>query len=525
MESILTLIKNGHFQLALERCDDTLRVQTSAMTQERCVLLVYKGWCLHRLQRSLSARKWIEQGASLSLGWVIDIAELIQQFYLETYLFEELIDISYRLLAIDKNNADIWHRLGVAYYYLGENRCAVEACSTARSLYDNPQSAFTLSLSMMRQGDYRQGFALYEARTKATSCQQWVTALALTIPHLFDVLSPATFRLTSSSAFLADQPRSHYRLLITSEQGLGDCIQFVRLLSLLRQKMVERIADKGSELVTVTIDLLLSQPHHSLRGVLETAEGVDCVIPVAEWSPASSADYDAYCPMMSLMHYLDLDIASIPARKQYLSAQTAHHSLWDDVSLLNPSVKRSLNVGLVLASPSIDDEQAWVNDSKNKKSVPLEKCDVLFSVEHTRFFNVQIPISENDQQYLAQHAVVDLSSRITSFTDTAAIIDHMDIVISIDTSVAHLAGAMGKPVFTLLPYVADWRWQQNRDDSPWYPTMRLFRQTSDGDWRQVMERVRQAIQQQAKRYSSIPCRNIPLHSFPQSISPLAEKAI
>ncbi|MDP7281598.1 MAG: glycosyltransferase family 9 protein, partial [Candidatus Poribacteria bacterium] len=132
-------------------------------------------------------------------------------------------------------------------------------------------------------------------------------------------------------------------------------------------------------------------------------------------------------------------------------------------------------------------------NDKNR-SIDLQQFKPLLSRNDCRFYSLQVGReSDQQRQIFEQYQVVDLSPQLTDFALTAAAIQQLDLVITVDTSVAHLAGALGKPVWTLLPYIPDWRWLLDRDDSPWYPSMRLFRQTQAGDWPGVFARASKAL--------------------------------
>jgi ADP-heptose:LPS heptosyltransferase len=128
------------------------------------------------------------------------------------------------------------------------------------------------------------------------------------------------------------------------------------------------------------------------------------------------------------------------------------------------------------------------------RSIPFEKLEPLLAVENVRFFSLQIDRSNTKASALEKSKVIDLTAQITDFADTAALLTHLDLVISVDTAAAHLAGAMGRKVWTLLPHIPDWRWGLEREDTPWYPTMRLFRQPTLGDWDAVIRRVAEELQ-------------------------------
>ena len=192
--------------------------------------------------------------------------------------------------------------------------------------------------------------------------------------------------------------------------------------------------------------------------------------------------FDYHCSLMSLPLALGTRLATIPAKQIYLFADESLRNAWD--ARLPPKTKP--RIGIV-----------WSGGAKHKndrnRSIDLLTFASLLSA-NVHWISLQKELRESDTAVLRQiDQVVSYDEELTDFSETAAIIDLLDLVISVDTSVAHLAGAMGKQVWILLPYNSDWRWLLDRSDSPWYPTARLFRQDSTRSWGSVITRVRGAL--------------------------------
>jgi hypothetical protein len=207
--------------------------------------------------------------------------------------------------------------------------------------------------------------------------------------------------------------------------------------------------------------------------------------PVQEWvvPSASLPDYDVHCPLPSLPMTLGTTLENIPAAVPYLHADGALASQWRE-KLAAHAKGSALRVGMVWrGNPQ--------HGNDRNRSMPAAALRSLGGISDVHFFSLQK--EAGDKPDLPLDAWTDLTADLRDFADTAAMIDALDLVITVDTSVAHLAGALGKPVWTLLAIAPDWRWLLHRDDSPWYPTMRLFRQGAAGDWAEVIGRVREAL--------------------------------
>lgn len=250
------------------------------------------------------------------------------------------------------------------------------------------------------------------------------------------------------------------KLLILAEQGLGDYIQFARYLPVLEAMGMTVIAQVPSALESL-MDTL------PFKGFFVRKED-------------SLPDYDLHCPIMSLPLALGTTPDTIPT-VPYLFVDASKKAQWAH-KLGTSHVKR---IGFVFSGST------GYGDDKNR-SIPASMFEELLKLPF-EFHCLQKEIREGDLSYITNSSIHVHTQDIEDFSDTAALIEHMDLVISVDTSIAHLAGAMGKPVWILLPYLPDFRWMLDRSDSPWYPTARLFRQEERGNWRAVFTEVQKKL--------------------------------
>jgi Flp pilus assembly protein TadD len=248
-------------------------------------------------------------------------------------------------------------------------------------------------------------------------------------------------------------------ILIRSEQGYGDFFQFMRYLP--------HIKALGAH-VLLTV-------HEHLRAIACTAEGVDEVLRPHQPYP----NFDYYADLLSLPRIFGTDLSNIPSEAPYLQVDPARRAVW--VERIRTS--SSLKVGLAWAgSPT------HMRDTD--RSIALDVMKPLESVKKVTFYSLQKgPPAAQARINGHEISIVDLESELIDFADTAALIDVLDLIICVDTSVAHLAGALGKPVWVMLPKFSDWRWLEGRTDSPWYPSMKLFRQSKHGEWTNVVHDI------------------------------------
>jgi tetratricopeptide (TPR) repeat protein len=310
-----------------------------------------------------------------------------------------------------------------------------------------PEAHFEAAMTRLTLGDFEAGWKAYEWR--------WKTAVFAR--HRQPPKSPR---------WLGDAPVAGKTILLHAEQGFGDTIQFIRYAPLL--------ADRGARVICEV------QP--ALQPLLSQLENIGdvTVVPVGEPLPA----FDLHCPLLSLPFVLGTQLETIPAAIPYLAAPPERLEVWRQ--RLPPARRRA---GFVWSGSSSHN-----NDSN--RSIALARLVPLFANPPLQCVSLQGELRESDRDVLAGLPdLLDLGSGFRDFADTAAVIALLDVVISVDTAVAHLAGALGKPVVILLPYAADFRWMRDRGDTPWYPTAKLLRQPAFGDWDSVIARVRDELRQ------------------------------
>jgi tetratricopeptide (TPR) repeat protein len=259
-------------------------------------------------------------------------------------------------------------------------------------------------------------------------------------------------------------------ILLHAEQGLGDTLQFVRYAPLVAQRCARVVLECQAE----------------LKGLMQRVAGVQRVVAQGEPLPG----FAAHAPLMSLPGIFGSTLDNLTWSGPYVHADAARVVVWRDA--VAPEEAR-LKVGLVWAGRP----QQW---DDRKRSMSLSMLAPLAAVGGVAFYSLQKGAAATEAAAPpAGMRLVDLSARIGDFSDTAALASLLDLVITIDTSVAHLAGAMGLPVWVLTAHAPDWRYHVGREDNPWYPSMRLFRQERDGDWRGAIARVAAALERRATR--------------------------
>jgi tetratricopeptide (TPR) repeat protein len=337
-------------------------------------------------------------------------------------------------IRLDPTLAEAYASLGYILTKLGTPHAAIQACESAIRLRpDFGQAHWNLATAALLSGDYRRGFAAYEWRKRHPMYRANFPALPGPIWDGTDLAGRT--------------------VLVRAEQGLGDTIQFARYLPMIH-------AAGG-------IPILLCEP--ALVALLRSMPGVQAVA-----ASAGLPDYDCWVDQISLPHVFATTLDTIPSPDRYLSADPALTHIWRDRLPTGPKV------GLAFAG-----NPQHRND--RHRSLPLDLATRLPDIPGIRFVNVQ------HGRGARALGLPDLTRWMTDYAETAALIENLDLVISVDTSVGHLAGALGKPVWLLLPHAPDWRWLLDRSDSPWYRSVRLFRQQTPGDWTGVLDRVTGAL--------------------------------
>lgn len=359
--------------------------------------------------------------------------------------YEEALESSDQALRCDPGNAAAHGSRGAVLASLGRYEEALTCYRQATDL--NPclaDAIWNKAIAHLSRGEFAEGWIHYEARWK-------VKSLGL------------LQRVGPQPPWRGGELRG-CTILLHAEQGYGDTIQFSRYAPL--------VAAMGGRVV-------LGVPS-ALRALMSSLQGVDRVVSQGELPP-----FDEHCPLLSLPLAFHTDLASIPAPASYLRADEEARTRWR-TRLGKPDKAR---IGLVW-SGQVTHSNDLNRSIALEQLLPLTRCPV-------EWVSLQKDIRASDQSVLARTPRIQrFGEDLTDFADTAALISELDLVITVDTSVAHLAGALGKPVWILLPYVADWRWMQDREDSPWYPSARLFRQASPKDWESVIERVQAELRAQ-----------------------------
>ena len=352
-------------------------------------------------------------------------------------------------LLIDPAQARAQNDLGATLFAMGRDAEALTHIRQALMLDPNlPEAEESDGIWLLRYGRFREAWRKYEARYRTH----------VSGPHQRKFTQPQW----------AGEPIDGRTILLHAEQGFGDTIQFVRYVPL--------VADRGAKVVLEVqqgIGTLLTGvkgPHH----LLERGRPLP--------------DFDVHCPLLSLPMVFDTDLDSIPAPIPYLAATEQRIFEWR-ARLGRPlGPRRAMRIGIAWSgNPAHRDDY--------RRSIPLAQfAQLLTDRPDCEFHVLQAIVRDSDKEALRNLPHVhDHSLALADFTHTAALISLMDVVISVDTSVAHLAGAMGWPVWLLVASQADWRWLLERDDSPWYPTFWLFRQRHRGDWDGVLTRVAQEL--------------------------------
>ena len=303
---------------------------------------------------------------------------------------------------------------------------------------ENADARWNLALLQMLVGDFRAGWLGREAR--------WQTGM------MRDPILPQPL-------WLGDRSIEGATILLYGDEGIGDTLQFARYIPM--------VADLGARTIVAVADPICS--------LLSRLDGVAQCIPKTSALPA----FDTHCPISSLPLAFKTTLETIPSAVPYLPAPDQDRvTQWEQ----RLGAHTRFRVGLVWSG-----NPSHAND--HNRSMPLRDLIKILDVDAT-FVSLQKELRDGDREILAGVDIVDMTENLGDFEDTSALASCLDLIISVDTSVAHLAGALGCQVWILLPFTPDYRWMFDREDSPWYPTARLFRQTESRDWASVVDRVR-----------------------------------
>jgi tetratricopeptide (TPR) repeat protein len=351
---------------------------------------------------------------------------------------EESIDHFRALARLLPGNAEVWHALGVALHDLNRLDEAEEAYRACLAIEPgHAHATYAVGLIQLARGHFAGGWKGYEARRRLPG--------------------PRAVRELGGRIWDGESLEGQ-RILLHAEQGLGDTIQFIRYVPMVTQR--------GGRVVVQCPAALCR-----LLGGQLTIEEV-CA------DGAAPPAFDVHCPLLSLPGVFGTTVETIPAAVPYLGADAEAVGRWG--TKLAPLCGGRRRVGVVWSgSPG--------HRNDRNRSIPPAALEFLGEVSNVAWVNLQIGGSGPSSSL--KYSMVDLTTELIDMAETSAAIANLDLVIAVDTAVAHLAAAMGKPVWVLVPYAADWRWLLGREDSPWYPTMRLYRQMATGEWREPLERI------------------------------------
>ncbi len=360
---------------------------------------------------------------------------------------DEAKETARRSVALSPHDALALMNFGVILAERQEHDAAIDCFERAMQIAPAMASAhFGLAEVLLGKGEFARGWAEYEWRFRIAD-----------VPPLM----PKTDKPQWNGKAIPDGT-----LLLIADQGFGDGIQFGRYI-------------KWASALCRNIVLAASAPLKPLLAQIDPAMRV-----ITEWRDVGG--FDAWCPLTGLPRLAGTTLESIPADVPYIQPPAARIAHWESrlKALTQPGLRR---IGCVWAGRP-------THKSDWKRSMTLADLAPVMALDGISLIVLQKgPGQRQTGSYYGRAPLVHLSAEIGDFEDTAAIIDRLDLVLTVDTSVAHLAGAMGKPVWIMLPWAAEWRWLKDRSDSPWYPTARLFRQPAAGNWRAVSDAVATAL--------------------------------
>jgi hypothetical protein len=342
------------------------------------------------------------------------------------------------------------HRVELGLTYLTRGELDEAARQFSIGIAKEPESASAhmgLGELLLAQGEYQPGWMEYFWRNKLDQARG-------TLPKM--MAAPWNgMRLPKG------------RLLLVADQGYGDMIQFARYIPMVKERVPDLIIGWGPEVTALLGD------HPDIGHVM------------TKWPEVPP--HDAYCLLSSLPQIFGTELHNIPLPIPYMAMKPALVAEWK--AKLEQRLKPGLRVGI-----------AWsgrpTHPNNIRRSVRLERFAPLLAVPGTQFVTLQKPFPEQDRAFAATlDNLTDLSEDLTSFADTGAVMANLDLVIAVDTAVVHLAGAMGLTTWVLVPEPADWRWLIGREDSVWYPTLKLFRQAKPTEWDPVFARVAAALRE------------------------------
>jgi len=429
----------------LERLDDAVASFNKAIVLKRDYAEAYnnRGNALKDLRRFADALADFDTAIALK-------SDYAAAYYNRGIVLHDLKRLDHALASFDRsialrrNDADVYNNRGLVLQELRRFDDALASFDRSIALRPDYAEAYhNQGLCSLQIGRFEQGWRLNEWRKK--------------------LQEPFGSRLFPQPLWLGKEDISNQTLFVHWEQGLGDTIQFYRYGKLLKAR--------GAKKVVMSVQ----EPLHQL--LKQTSSETEVI-----GQDEVPGRFDLHCPLMSLPLALGTTLETIPSEQRYIFSDERLRQAWD--IRLPPRTKP--RIGIV-----------WSGRAKQKnddnRSTDLATLVPLFAAD-AHWISLQKEVRHGDLPLLRElHQIISCGEELKDFSDTAAVIDLLDLVVTVDTSVAHLAAAMGRPTWILLCYNSDWRWLLNRDDTPWYPTARLFRQDDRRSWDSVIARVHAAL--------------------------------
>ena len=359
--------------------------------------------------------------------------------------FDKAYDLFLKVLKINPNYFLAFYNLGLLSTKKTDYLNAIKNYEKAIAINPNHiDSIFNLGLTKLLMGDYEEGWKLYEIRLKDMVKKH----------DMYD----------GKKAWRGEETINSKTLLLYGEQGFGDVIQFSRYVPFLTRYKCKLILYVQKELVSI----------------LKTLDKHVCVVGMDKPVPM----HDFHCPIMSLPFVFKTNISNIPSRVPYLTISKAKKSLWQK-ELSKTNIKK---IGIVFSGSKI-----FIND--RFRSIDFKYFETFFKdINSVEFHSLMVEYRDGDKEHIKKsNFMISHEKDLIDFSDTAALISSLDLVISVDSVVAHLAGAMNKPVWILIPYKPDFRWMLDTSDSLWYPSAKLFRQKYKNDWSQPLKEINLAL--------------------------------
>jgi tetratricopeptide (TPR) repeat protein len=450
-DSADVLVNRANSLVAVKKFDDALAAFHRALTLDpkHFVAHLGRGGALVQLKRYSEALDSYEKAVA--------IAPDESQCYNNRALalaalgrYDEAFASYDKALELAPNFVEAYVNRGNAFGSLGHTERGLADYLRALEIKpDRVEAIWNMSLAQLTLGNFREGWKNYEVRWRKEE----------TVPYRRNFTQPL---------WLGKEEVAGRTILLHAEQGLGDTFQFLRYAPLL--------AHRGAKVI------LEVQP--SQKTLLADVDGLSGIYSRGEDLP----DFDLHCPIMSLPLAFGTELATIPAEIPYIRVPADRLPKWR--ARLGES--RALRVGVAWAGSA-------THTNNRNRSITLSRFAALFAASKVEFVTLQKELGPGDAATLRRHPnVIPLGEELSDFADTAAVISLLDLVVSVDTSVVHLTGAIGRPFWLLVPFAPDFRWLLKREDSPWYPTARLFRQPGINDWESVFERARRELERKAE---------------------------